>query len=84
MEGKWAGGSAGSGPAKSGAICGSKLRPELEHVIPMARGGPTTAGNLRVLCGFHNTLAARNEFGGETMDQFRGGRSLMKRGATPV
>jgi hypothetical protein len=50
-------------PLESGGICGSTLRPELDHVRPWARGGPTTADNLRVLCDVHNQLAARRAYG---------------------
>jgi hypothetical protein len=50
-------------PLDSGGICGSTLRPELDHVRPWARGGATTPDNLRVLCDFHNQLAAREAYG---------------------
>jgi len=58
-------------PLDSGGICGSTLRPELDHVVPEACGGAPTAGNLRVLCRVHNEYAARLAFGGEVMDRFR-------------
>jgi hypothetical protein len=27
---------------------------EVDHVVPFSRGGPTTADNGRLACGFHN------------------------------
>jgi hypothetical protein len=59
-------------PVESGGICGSKFRPELDHVRPFARGGPPTADNLRVLCEAHNRLAARREYGEELMSRYAG------------
>jgi hypothetical protein len=34
--------------------CGSLEHPEVDHVIPVARGGLTLEENLQVLCGAHN------------------------------
>lgn len=58
-------------PLESGGICGSKLRPELDHIDPRGKGGPTSVDNLRVLCGFHNELAARHEYGDAIVDRYR-------------
>ncbi len=60
-------------PLDEGGVCGSTLRLELDHVIPSARGGPTTIGNLRLLCRFHNQLAAQRVFGEEWMSRFASG-----------
>jgi hypothetical protein len=38
--------------------------------VPLARGGVSTVSNLRVLCDFHNQLAARRVFGEAWMDRF--------------
>jgi hypothetical protein len=57
-------------PLASGGVCGSRLRPELDHVIPQARGGASTIDNLRVLCRAHNDLAARLAFGDTFMNGF--------------
>ncbi len=46
-------------PLDSGGTCGATARLELDHIVPLALGGPSTAGNLRVVCGFHNRAAAR-------------------------
>jgi hypothetical protein len=59
-------------PLHGGGICGSTHRLELDHVVPRARGGPSTAANLRVLCSIHNDLAARMAFGDALMDRFTG------------
>jgi 5-methylcytosine-specific restriction endonuclease McrA len=56
-------------PLESGGICGSTLRVEFDHVRPRARGGPSTVGNLRLLCRAHNQFAARRAFGDELMDR---------------
>jgi len=50
-------------PLDGGGRCGSTHRLELDHVIPWAEWGPSTVENLRVVCGRHNALAARQAFG---------------------
>jgi hypothetical protein len=62
-------------PLASGGVCGSTRQLQLDHIVPVARGGPSTAGNLRVTCRFHNALAARQAFGDAWMEQFRSQRS---------
>jgi len=57
-------------PLASGGVCGSTTRLELDHIVPLARGGTSTVSNLRVLCATHNQLAARQAFGEAWMDQF--------------
>ena len=59
-------------PLESGGICGSNLRVEFDHVIPRALGGRSTPENIRLLCRFHNDVAARRTFGDEWMNQFTG------------
>lgn len=59
-------------PTADGGICGSTHRLELDHVLPVARGGRPTVANLRVLCDFHNDLAARAAYGDTWMDRFTG------------
>ncbi len=49
--------------------CHSTHALEIDHIIPKAKGGPTTLGNLRLLCRSCNQRAAINEFGQEKMDQ---------------
>ncbi|MGE5049226.1 MAG: HNH endonuclease, partial [Deltaproteobacteria bacterium] len=57
-------------PLDSGGICQSIERVEYDHIIPRAMGGSSRPGNLRLLCRFHNDLAARRAFGAEWMNQF--------------
>jgi hypothetical protein len=59
-------------PTAGGERCGSRHRVQFDHVVPVARGGRSTTGNLRLLCAFHNDLAAREVFGDEWMDSFSG------------
>jgi hypothetical protein len=55
----------------SGERCSSTTRLQYDHVVPRAHGGPSTVGNIRVLCAGHNRLAARRVFGDEVMDRYR-------------
>ena len=61
-------------PLEAGGVCGATRSLELDHLVPLARGGPTTAANLRVLCRFHNQLAARQALGDAFIDRFAAGR----------
>ena len=60
-------------PLESGGVCGSTLRVECDHRVALASGGASTVDNLRLLCRFHNDLAARRAFGDEWMNQFTRG-----------
>ncbi len=58
-------------PLDSGGVCGSTFMLELDHsAVPWARGGAPTVDNLRILCDFHNALAARRAFGARCMDRY--------------
>jgi hypothetical protein len=57
-------------PVDGGGVCGSTVRVELHHIIPWAHGGPTTVENLECACGFHNQLAAREDFGDDLVDRY--------------
>lgn len=57
-------------PMAGGGICGSTHRVEFDHIVPVGRGGKATASGGRVLCAFHNQLAAREVYGDEWMDRF--------------
>ena len=57
-------------PLANGGICGSTVRPEIDHVVPRGRGGPSTVENCRVLCDVHNREAARQVYGDAHMDLF--------------
>ncbi len=54
----------------SGGTCGSTRDLEFDHIHPRSLGGPSTVENLRVVCGFHNRLAARRLLGDELMDRY--------------
>ena len=43
----------------AGRRCGATHFLELDHIVPVAHGGLTTASNLRLRCRTHNQLAAR-------------------------
>jgi 5-methylcytosine-specific restriction endonuclease McrA len=43
--------------------CRETGRLELHHVVPFARGGPTSVGNLQLRCRAHNVYEAEQEFG---------------------
>jgi hypothetical protein len=57
-------------PTADGGVCGSTHRVQFDHVVPVARGGESTARNLRLACAVHNDLAARQAFGDRWMDRF--------------
>ena len=65
-------------PLDSGGICESTLRVEYDHIIPRALGGSSSPGNLRLLCRFHNDLAARRAFGDQWMNRYTGDRASPK------
>ena len=56
---------------EDGRRCASRNRLEFDHVLPVARGGRTTAANLRLLCRAHNLHAAERAFGRDFMQRFR-------------
>ncbi len=47
----------------SAGRCGEAAFLELHHVVPFARGGPTTVANLELRCRAHNAYEAVLEFG---------------------
>jgi 5-methylcytosine-specific restriction endonuclease McrA len=51
----------------TGKRCDESTRLEWDHVIPVARGGMSTAGNLRLVCRTHNQYAADCAFGTDFM-----------------
>ncbi len=50
-----------------GVRCTARTRLEVDHIIPVGKGGSCDEENLRVLCRGHNLLAAEREFGAEFM-----------------
>ena len=45
--------------------CGSTLRLEYQHIVPVARGGRSTLENITLYCRAHNLLQAEKDFGAE-------------------
>jgi 5-methylcytosine-specific restriction endonuclease McrA len=46
-------------PLEGGGVCCSTYRLEFDHVQPRAQGGPSTADNVRLLCGLCRTRHKR-------------------------
>jgi hypothetical protein len=67
----------------SGGVCGSTMRVQFDHRVPRARGGPSTVGNVRLLCATHNQLAARRAFGDRWMDRYVRGAAPAPEPAVP-
>lgn len=57
------------GTLANGKRCGSRWQCELDHIIPVARGGRNVLENLRVLCRRCNQEAERSLFGDEFVDR---------------
>ena len=55
----------------TGGRCRSRRFIELDHVVPFARGGKATVGNLRLRCSAHNQYEAERVFGVDFMRQKR-------------
>ncbi len=47
----------------NGQRCDSRTRLELDHVLPIAKGGASTVGNLRLRCRAHNQYEAERALG---------------------
>jgi hypothetical protein len=60
-----------------GRRCDCRVFLELDHIVPVARGGKSTVDNLRLRCFRHNQFAARQAFGDPHME-------LMAAGFRPV
>jgi 5-methylcytosine-specific restriction endonuclease McrA len=54
-----------------GHRCEERGQLELDHIVPVAKGGKATVENLRLLCSTHNQHAAEREFGRERMQARR-------------
>jgi hypothetical protein len=48
-----------------GQRCQARSRLEFQHVIPFARGGPSSVDNVELLCKAHNALLAERDYGRE-------------------
>ena len=54
-----------------GRRCGSHRRVEFHHVVPWARGGDRSPGNIRLMCRTHNAYLAEKDYGEAVMARFR-------------
>ena len=52
-----------------GNRCEARMRLEIDHVVPRARGGSNEASNLRLRCRLHNRLHAEQSFGREHVER---------------
>ncbi len=52
-----------------GHRCESRTRLEFDHVLEVARGGESTADNLRLRCRVHNQFTAEQTFGALYMER---------------
>jgi 5-methylcytosine-specific restriction endonuclease McrA len=60
--------------SESGRRCDARRFLEFDHIEPVARGGKTTAENLRLRCRAHNQLEAERAFGAGFMHAVREGQ----------
>jgi 5-methylcytosine-specific restriction endonuclease McrA len=56
---------------QNGRRCDARAGLELDHIVPVARGGQSTVDNLRLLCRAHNQHAADRTFGVDFMERKR-------------
>jgi len=54
-----------------GSPCGSKMMLEVDHILPVAKGGKNNLENLTLKCRQHNVWRAVQVFGKDHMGQFR-------------
>lgn len=59
----------------SGHKCAAERGLEFDHALPVAKGGESTAENLRLRCRAHNQFEAERQFGREFMESKRNGRN---------
>ena len=55
----------------NGKRCGSTWDLEIDHVVPFARGGDNSPGNLRLLCRRHNIYHAERAYGKDFMESYK-------------
>ncbi|MCD6379667.1 HNH endonuclease, partial [bacterium] len=55
---------------KNGKRCSSTWNLEIDHIVPFARGGDNSPGNLRLLCAKHNLLEAQRVYGEGFMKKY--------------
>src|SRR5262249_31913937 len=55
--------------ASDGTRCSARAYLQIDHIVPVARGGKTELSNLRLLCSAHNRLEARSVFGKDLFER---------------
>jgi 5-methylcytosine-specific restriction endonuclease McrA len=63
----------------TGHRCSAREKLEFDHIEPVARGGPSTADNLRLRCRAHNQYEADRVFGAEFMNGKRRERAEVRK-----
>ncbi|MBK7585253.1 MAG: HNH endonuclease [Myxococcales bacterium] len=70
-------------PTGCGALNASEFL-TIEHIVPFAKGGPTTVDNCCLLCSAHNSYRARQVFGDEhIVNEIAGARARREANRTP-
>jgi 5-methylcytosine-specific restriction endonuclease McrA len=64
---------------EQGHPCHERTRLEFDHCLPLARGGETTAANLRLRCRAHHQFEADRVFGAEFMERKRNSAGARRR-----
>ena len=54
--------------SRAGERCSCKVDLEIDHIVPVGRGGSSAESNLRTLCRAHNLGSARDVFGAEYIE----------------
>jgi len=67
-----------------GRRCTARGGLELDHIVPVARGGRSTVDNLRLLCWAHNQFVAERELGATFMKGKRDEAQRKRQGRTPA
>ena len=55
--------------APDGTRCTARANLQMDHEIPLALGGSTTADNLRTACKTHNLMFARKQYGDDRVNE---------------
>ena len=66
----------------SGHRCDARRLLEFDHIVPVARGGPSTEDNVRLRCRAHNQEAAGKSFGTRFMNSKRREAAANRRART--
>ncbi|MBK7581546.1 MAG: HNH endonuclease [Myxococcales bacterium] len=69
----------------AGRRCSETRFLTIEHIVPFAKGGPTTVDNCCLLCSAHNSYRARQVFGEEHIqNEIAGARARRETNRTPA